>query len=157
MTHRIHLALVASIALPISLVVLTFPTNEVSAQARAGAPGHAFVPLPPVARPPLFRPFAPRLRHLRAGNNFGGFFWPGYGDTGSGYPSYGAPVEGLPQAMSSDVRYTYTYDAPWDWVHRLPPNVVPSNKPYVSSCPEETVKVPGRDGAERTVNIMRCY
>ncbi|MGC0394370.1 hypothetical protein ABIF91_006756 [Bradyrhizobium sp. USDA 241] len=55
------------------------------------------------------------------------------------------------------MRYTYTYDVPWDWTHRYPPNVVPSNRPYVPSCPTEQVTVPGRGGSEHTVNIMRCY
>jgi hypothetical protein len=45
---------------------------------------------------------------------------------------------------------------PWDWAHRYPPNVAPSAKPYVSSCPTESVTVPGR-GGDHTVNITRCY
>jgi len=58
---------------------------------------------------------------------------------------------------SPATRYTYTYDVPWDWTHRFPPNVVPSDRPYVPSCPTEQVTVPGRGGAEHTVNITRCY
>ena len=56
----------------------------------------------------------------------------------------------------SNIHYTYTYDVPWDWVHRFPPMVAPSDRPYTQSCATETVNVPGRDG-ERTVNVMRCY
>jgi len=53
--------------------------------------------------------------------------------------------------------YTYQYDVPWDWAHRYPPNVVPSERPYVTTCPEETVTVPGRNGADASVRVMRCY
>jgi hypothetical protein len=85
----------------------------------------------------------------------GGVYWPGY--DGYGYGSNGEPVgEAAPPPTSNDAHYTYTYDVPWDWAHRYPPNVVPSAKPYVSSCPTESVTVPGR-GGEHTVNITRCY
>lgn len=67
-----------------------------------------------------------------------------------------APVAEVPAPASNDVRYTYTQDVPWDWAHRYPPAVVPSDRPYVSSCPTESVTVPGR-GGDRTVNITRCY
>ena len=60
------------------------------------------------------------------------------------------------QSITGDIRYTYTQDVPWDWPHRFPPMVAPSDRPYVQSCAAETVTVPGRNG-ERTVNIMRCY
>ena len=63
----------------------------------------------------------------------------------------------LAQPASSDVRYTYTYDVPWDWAHRYPPAVVPSDRAYVTECPEQTVTVRGKGGSEQTVNIMRCY
>ena len=70
----------------------------------------------------------------------------------------GEPVtDAVPPAASNDVRYTYSYDVPWDWAHRFPPNVVPSDRPYVSSCPAESVTVPGRGGTEHTVNVVRCY
>ncbi|MEY9185569.1 hypothetical protein ABIA41_007004 [Bradyrhizobium sp. USDA 313] len=78
-----------------------------------------------------------------------GFFYDGAGTS--------QPFVDAGQPLSSDVRYTYTYDVPWDWTHRYPPNVVPSNRPYVPSCPTEQVTVPGRGGSEHTVNIMRCY
>jgi hypothetical protein len=36
--------------------------------------------------------------------------------------------------------------------------VTPSAKPYISTCPTETIKVPGEfGGREQTVNITRCY
>jgi len=61
------------------------------------------------------------------------------------------------QPLPGDIRNTNAYDIPWDWAHRYPPAVAPSDRPYVPSCPAETVKVPGHDGNEQTVNITRCY
>ena len=105
---------------------------------------------PPVFRPPVAHAF----RHHRRNN--AGLFWPA--TAGFFYePSNGEAMVDVPQPASSDVRYTYTYDVPWDWAHRYPPAVELSDRPYVSSCPAETVTVPGRGGTEQTVNIMRCY
>ena len=99
-------------------------------------------------------PIAHGFRHHRKFN--GGTFWPGdYGD--GTYPSGGEPYADVPPQTSQDVHYTTTYDVPWDWAHRFPPNVTPSDKPYVSSCPVETVRTTGRDGSEQTINVMRCY
>lgn len=83
----------------------------------------------------------------------GGTYWPG--DLGSG-PD-GAVIGDTVPPASNDVHYTTTYDVPWDWAHRYPPNVVPSDHPYVSSCPMQTVTVPGRGGQDHTVTITRCY
>jgi hypothetical protein len=71
-----------------------------------------------------------------------------------GASSYGAPMIDVTQP--SNIHYTYTYDVPWDWTHRFPPNVVPSDRPYVPGCTNEVVTVPGRAG-EHTVNVTRCY
>ena len=104
---------------------------------------------------PNYHPFgAQSFRHRRG--NFGGAFWPGVGDYSYGPWNGEAPAEMAPPA-SGDIHYTYTYDVPWDWAHRFPPAVTPSDRPYVPSCPSETVTVPARDGSEQTVNIMRCY
>jgi hypothetical protein len=91
---------------------------------------------------------------FRHRSRFGGVFpyWPGYDD---GDRAVGEPVGAAPP-QSNDVHYTYTYDVPWDWAHRYPPNVMPSDRPYVSSCPTESVTVPG-SGGDHTVNITRCY
>jgi hypothetical protein len=105
-------------------------------------PSHAGV------RAPGFRPF------IRSHRGHGAFLPVGGAFAYSPYAEPSAPE--VPAHTSADVRYTYTYDVPWDWAHRYPPNVVPSDRPYVSSCPVETVRVPGR-GGERTVNITRCY
>ena len=105
----------------------------------------------PAARPPI----APGARFR--GRNTPWVYWPGGGGFFYDNAGYGQPFADAGQPVSNDVRYTYTYDVPWDWTHRFPPNVVPSDRPYVPSCPTEQVTVPGRGGGEHTVNIMRCY
>ena len=101
---------------------------------------------------PITRPIG-----AHAFRNHRGFF-PGAG--GFYYGPDGTPITDIAPSSannSSDVRYTYTYDVPWDWAHRYPPNVVPSDRPYVSSCTPEAVRVPGRNGGEQTVTVTRCY
>ena len=147
MTYRMHGAFVASL----SLVALLLSAGETFATSH-GVRG-VFASPHAMVRPP----FAHALRHHR--RNFGAAFWPGVEDFGYGYGSYG-PTGGEPVGgpqPSGDVRYTTTYDIPWDWAHRFPPNVTPSDKPYVSSCPVESVTVSGRDGEDRTINVIRCY
>lgn len=142
MAHRMCRALIASIG----ALALMFAASETFAKSGAAARGGV------VSAHAMSRPVGPGFRHHR--RNFVGTFWPGV------YyypPSTGEPVVDLPQPASNDVRYTYTYDVPWDWAHRYPPAVTPSDRPYVSSCPAETVTVPGRDGKEQIVNVMRCY
>jgi hypothetical protein len=138
MTFRRYGVLVASV----SAVALMLAADDAIARSGAGA------------RAGVARPFVAHRHHFR---NFG-VFWPGYGDLGNGAPAYGEPMQGVPpQPTSTDIHYTQTYDVPWDWAHRLPPNVTPSDKPYVSSCPVETMTFPGRDGTDKTVNVIRCY
>ncbi|MCL8486782.1 MULTISPECIES: hypothetical protein [Bradyrhizobium] len=128
-----------------------------AASARSGAAVAAPTAAPPTASsqvtPPAPGP-GPAIRHhhprgYRAYLPAAGAF--AYG--GDGGP---APQQ-IPEHTSADVRYTYTYDVPWDWAHRYPPNVVPSDRPYVSSCPMQTVTVPGRHGGDHSVTITRCY
>jgi hypothetical protein len=83
-----------------------------------------------------------------------GFVWPG--DDDSFYGSNGAVVDGA-QPVPGDTQYTDTNDFPWDWAHRYPPAVIPSARPYVSSCPSETVTVPDGHGGSGQVNVIRCY
>ncbi|MCP3470588.1 hypothetical protein NLM33_09675 [Bradyrhizobium sp. CCGUVB1N3] len=144
MTYRSYGALLASL----SAAALLLATSN--SFARSGAAPHGVVGAPAAVHPPI----APSARFHRR-NSF--VSWPGGGGfyyEPSTSDSY-APEMAQPP-VANDVRYTYTYDVPWDWAHRYPPNVVPSDRPYVPSCPSETVTVPGR-GGEQTVNIMRCY
>ena len=145
MTYRLYRLFIASCsALPLMLA-----PNETFARS-GGAHGGGFASTHSISRPSV----AQSLRHPRRNNARN--LWPAVGDYLYG-PSNGEPMAGLAQPMSGDIHYTYTYDVPWDWAHRYPPAVTPSERPYVPSCPAETVKVPGHDGGEQTVSIMRCY
>ena len=139
----------------LSGLVLILATSETFAAGAGAALGGAVAAHPafrPAFRPGVGRPFG----HHR-GRNVGAF-WPGIGDWGYGStPS--EPSLDVPPPPSGDVHYTYTYDVPWDQIHRFPPNVTPSARPYVPDCTAQTVTVPRREGTDQTanVNIMRCY
>jgi hypothetical protein len=147
MAYRLVGALVASV----SFVALAGLAEQAFARS-GGAPAFAGAAhaRPAVTPTPIAR--APFRHHRRAG--FGGF-WPTVGGYGyyDGTP-YGTPAIDVTQP--SNVHYTYTYDVPWDWAHRFPPNVVPSDRPYAQSCTTEPVTVPGRSG-DHVVNVTRCY
>jgi hypothetical protein len=135
----------------LSVAALMLATNETF--ARSGAAFRGGVAPHSISR---FHSSAAQLfRHHRRNNNVG-VFWPGVGDDFYG-SSYGEPIAGVAQPASGDIRYTQTYDVPWDWAHRFPPAVTLSEHPYVPSCPAEAVTVRGHDGQEQTVSIMRCY
>jgi hypothetical protein len=122
-------------------------TNDASART-GGARGAVVAPRP------VAKPFIARHRHQING----GVFWPGIGDDSYYGPTDGGPYAAVTTQPAYDgPRYTCTYDIPWDWAHRCPPAVAPSDKPYAPSCPTEVMKFPGRDGTEQTVNVTRCY
>jgi hypothetical protein len=142
MTFRIYGALIS-----LSAAGLLLAANETFARSGAAQPGGSAS-----AHSMRHPSAAPSFRHHRKGNE--GFFWP----PAAGFfyePPNGEPTLGIPPAAPAD--YSYGYDVPWDWAHRYPPIVIPSERPYVTSCPEETVTVPGRDDKEHTISIMRCY
>jgi hypothetical protein len=145
MAYRMYGAFTASL----SAVALMLAANETFAASGAAHRG-GFTSTRSISH----RPVAQSLRHHR--RNHVGTFWPAAGDFFYG-PSNGEPVGDVTQSILGDNQYTYTYDVPWDWAHRYPPLVTPSERPYVPSCPAETVTVLGHDGQEQTVNIMRCY
>jgi hypothetical protein len=142
MTRKMYGAIAASLA----TLALALGPNAMAAGSGAG-PRAAFAAPHPG--------FAGSFRHFHRHN--GVFtYWPGYGDDGYG-PSYSEPLTPVAPPASNDVHYTSTYDVPWDWAHRFPPMVAPSDHPYVPGCHDEAVTVPGRGGAERIVNVTRCY
>jgi hypothetical protein len=146
MTSRVSGALAASIG----AIALLLAANQ--AFARSGAAAHAG--FAPSHSHSTFRPrIAHGLKHHR-GNGFDGF-WSGWGDYS--YGPIGTPGSDFSTPASPDLRATCTYDIPWDWVHRCPPAVAPSERAYVPSCSNEPVTVPGRDGKESTINVTRCY
>lgn len=149
MMSRSYGALAASL----SAAALLLAANESFARPGGAAPhGLAAAPPPAAVTRPSIAPGA-RFR----GRNAPWVYWPGGGGFFYDNAGYNQPFVDAGQPASTDIRYTYTYDVPWDWTHRFPPNVVPSDRPYVPSCPTEQVTVPGRGGGEHTVNIMRCY
>ncbi|MDP1865603.1 hypothetical protein [Bradyrhizobium sp.] len=145
MAYRIYGALIA----PLSVAVLILAANDSFARSAQATPRSGAASAHAMPRPP-------GIGHHRRGHP--GAFWPATGGYHYG-PTYGeqpAAAE-VNQSIRGDIRYTYTQDVPWDWPHRFPPMVAPSDRPYVQSCNAETVTVPGRNNTERTVNIMRCY
>ena len=142
MTNRQHRALLASL----SAVALLLAATEGSARPAGAGPRGGVA----AAHGHIGGPGA-RFHHRNSW-----VMWPGGGGFYYG-PSPSESYAEFAPPLSNDINYTYTYDVPWDHTHRYPPNVVPSDRPYVPSCPSETVIVPGRGGAEHAVNIMRCY
>jgi hypothetical protein len=140
MTYRKLGALVA-----VGAIALVFATNETIARPGAGAAG-------PRAGVAPVRPIPHALHGFRNHRFNDGFFWPGYGDAYGATAPTGEPIT-APLGGPNEVHYTYTQDVPWDWAHRFPPNVTPSDRPFVPGCGAEAVDV----GGGKTVNVFRCY
>jgi hypothetical protein len=146
MMSKVNWALVASL----SAAALMLATNDTSARSGGGGRGSVS------ASRPISAPLIARHRHFNKGGT--GAFWPGdFGNYGNYGPSDGGPYAAVTQPTIDVPRGTCTYDIPWDWAHRCPPAVAPTEKAYAPSCPTEVMKFPGRDGTEQTVNITRCY
>jgi hypothetical protein len=136
------------VLIAVGAITLVFATNE--AVARTGGVGLAGAPHAGIG---TIRPTPHALHNFRHRGRFnGGFFWPGYGDAYGAYAPIEAPITS-PLAGPNEVHYTYTQDVPWDWAHRFPPNVTPSDRPYVPGCGADAVDV----GGGKTVNVFRCY
>jgi hypothetical protein len=97
--------------------------------------------------------------HGRYHGNFfpatGGLFWDSTPEEVIA-PSASGPI-------SDDINYTFKYDVPWDWAHRYPPGFfgAPPAAPapslsYRPGCPAQTLTVPGADGKDQTVTVVRC-
>ena len=146
MTNRMYGAFIASL----SALALMMAANETFARSGVASRG-GFTPTHSISHPSV----AQSLRHYRRKNL--GALWPAVDDGFYGYGlSDGSTVDAT-QPTSGDIRYTNTYDVPWDWAHRFPPMVAPSERPYVPSCPTEAVTVPGHSGTNQTVNVTRCF
>ena len=147
MTHRTLAALAAAGAIALALA-----TTETI--ARTGGVGAAAAPHAGAGTARHVRHGLHGIRHHNGFN--GGAYWPGYGDAyGATTPTdapIAAPLKG-PLSGPDEVRYTTTQEVPWDWAHRCPPNVTPSDRPYVPGCGAEVVNV----GGGKTVNVIRCY
>ena len=136
MSSKINSALIVTLS-ALSLVLATSETFAASRSTRgAFASAH--------------RPGIHFSRHHRRPQSAIGWL----GDDGV---YYGPNGEELAPPTSGGARTSETYDIPWDWAHRYPPAVMPSDRPYVSSCGAETVTVPNSHGGTGQVNILRCY
>jgi hypothetical protein len=145
MTYRMFGTVIASLG----AIALMLAANETFAASGIGHRG-GFASTHSISH----RSVAQSLRRFQRRN--AAILWPAEGDDFYG-SSYGEPGANVAQPTSGDIHYTNTYDVPWDWAHRFPPNVAPSDRPYVPSCPTEAVTVPGRDGKEQTVSVTRCF
>jgi hypothetical protein len=143
MTYKMYPAFIASV----SAIAVMLAANQAFARSGTTSRG-AFASVHSISHASVSR----SLRHHRINNN--GTFWPAGGDGFYG-PSNGDLPADVAQPSSGDIHYTY--DVPWDWAHRYPPAAAPSDRPYVSGCPAETVTVPGRDGKDQSINVIRCY
>ena len=147
MTYKMYAAFIASLSL-----VLTYAADETFAQSAVGHGGGS------VSTQSIVHHSVSRSM-LRKNEKNAATFWPGAGGFFYGAPTGEVRVDNT-QPISGDIHYTYTYDVPWDAVHRYPSPIVPSEsvvRPYVPGCPAEAVKIPMADGKEQTINIVRCY
>jgi hypothetical protein len=152
MMHRMYTtALLASLG-----VALTLAPSESFGQSGAALGGryastHS-APRPSVTRSRVHASFSSRRDHGQRNTGWalwgttGGF----YGISQSLQPSDAEPNVDVARSISEHV--TYTYDVPWDAVHRYPPVVR-----YASGCRSQTVTVPRGGGKKQSINIVRCY
>ena len=81
----------------------------------------------------------------------------GWGLWGNGAVVYAAPqspaIEPVAGVGALSQHVTYTYDVPWDAVHRYPPAAYE----YGQGCHTQHQTVPKSGGGKQSVNIIRCY
>ena len=152
MMHRMYAtAFIASLSL-----ALTLAPNESFGRSGAAPGGKSASPRssshPSAMRPGAHATFS-SLRDHRQRNaawtlspTAGSF----YGINQNLQPSNVEPNVDYTRSISEHV--TYTYDVPWDAIHRYP-----RVYEYASGCHSQTVTVPRGDGKRQSVNIIRCY
>jgi hypothetical protein len=143
MKSRMYGVLTASVG----AMVLMLAANEAFAASRAAFHGGSHL---------TSHRLAGHFRHHRGQQQQGAYIWPGDVDD-YGYGPAGEPVLSGTQPLPADIGNSNASDIPWDWAHRYPPLVMPSNRPYVSTCGSETMTVPNEHGGTGQVNIIRCY
>jgi hypothetical protein len=139
-------------------VALTLASNQAFGQSGPAQGGRS------ASMHSTSHPSVTRLPHHRIGRNVGAFF-----PTTGGFflgPSNGVPNVEVAQPMgpvSGDFNYTYKNDFPWDWAHRYPPSLfatpfepTPPPVSYRPGCATQTVMVPGADGKDQPINMIRC-
>jgi hypothetical protein len=152
MMHRMYwTAFIASLGMAITLAPNGSFGRAWAAAGGKSAPAHAaFHPSAMQVR--VHSNFSSLRDHRQ--HNAGWGLWPTagsfYGTNQSLQPSNVEPGADVAQSISQHI--TYTYDVPWDAVHRYPPVVR-----YASGCRSQTVIVPRGYGKKQSVNIVRCY
>ena len=151
MMYNVYAAFIMSLS-----VGLTFASNQAFGGSGAGHGGVA------ASAPSTFHPSVARSPNRHTGRHRGTFFPAAGGFFWDGQPN-GEFTQPMSGPTSSDINYTYKYDVPWDWAHRYPPGFFaspagPSSPPvaYVPGCSRQTVTVPGADGKDQTVTVVRC-
>jgi len=152
MKHRMYAAaFIASLG-----IALTFAPNESLGRSGAAsggksASGHS-ASHSSAMRSGVRANFSSLRDHRQ--RNAGWALWPTaggfYGINQSSQPSNVDPNVDATRSISQHI--TYTYDVPWDAVHRYP-----RVYEYASGCRSQTESVPRGDGKKQSVNIVRCY
>lgn len=152
MMHRMYAtAFIASLS-----VALTLVPNE--SFGRSGtAPGGKSASTHSASTASAMRPVVhsnlSSLRNHRQ-RNAGWALWPTaggfYGINQSPQPSNIEPDVDATRSISQHI--SYTYDVPWDAVHRYP-----RVYEFASGCRSQIETVPRGDGKKQAVNIVRCY
>src|SRR4051812_43405766 len=112
MAYRLYWAFIASV----SATALLLPANETFARSGVTV---GFSSARPIPRASIVPSFSHHPRHNV------GTIWPGagayyYGPSNDERRADYSAAD-VTQPMSRDIRYTTTYDVPWDWAHRYPP------------------------------------
>jgi hypothetical protein len=148
MMYKVYAAFIVSLS-----AALTLASNQAFGQLGAAHGGVS------ASTHSTFHPSVTRSPHHHNRRNIGTFF---PGDFFWG-PWNGQPNVEVTQPISGDIHYTYKFDVPWDWAHRYPPSFFasppePPSPPvaYRPGCPAQTVTVPGADGKDQTVSMVRC-
>ena len=152
MMHRMYAtAFIASLS-----VALTLAPNESFGRSGAAPGGKSAsthsASSPSVMRPRVHANFSSRRDHGK--RNAGWALWATaggfYGINQNLQPSDFEPNVDVARSISQQV--TYTYDVPWDAVHRYH-----RVYEYAAGCRSQTETVPRGDGKKQSVNIVRCY
>jgi hypothetical protein len=152
MKHRIYAtAFIASLSVALTLAPSeSFGRSGAGLGVKSASTNSAF--RPSAARSSVHANFSSRRDHGQ--RNVGWAFWATaggfYGINQNLQPSDFEPNVDVVRSISEHV--AYTYDVPWDAVHRYLPGVR-----YASGCRSQTVTVPRGGGKKQSVNIVRCY
>jgi hypothetical protein len=152
MKHRIYAtAFIASLSVALTLAPSeSFGRSGAALRVKSASTNSTF--RPSAMRSRVHANFSSRRDHGQRNTGWalwataGGF----YGINQNLQPSDFEPNVDVARSISEHA--TYTYDVPWDAVHRYPPGVR-----YASGCRSQTVTVPRGGGKKQSVNIVRCY